>query len=363
MIQSNLTHAHRPLFLLTAMSFLVLAGCARSDNGAPVYWSSGYTGTHAPALSRRVATNVVTPAAPVTQNQVYQSSPVAMAEVPRYDFVVVQPGDTLYRIAKTHEVTVADLARLNRLNSSYTLSVGQQIRVPPSPAYVVAAGDTVYSISKQYGVSIQELASVNRFSKPYRIKVGQQIQVPTQTATASIARSPAASPSPTAPVQSSSWLERVSEFAIPTTKPKSTSQAVTWSQSTPQGKPENGFLWPVNGRVISAYGTKQNGLHNDGINIAVQSGTKVHAARSGVVTYAGNELKGYGNLLLIKHDDGFVTAYAHNKRLLVRRGDKVDQGQPIAEAGNTGAVTTPQVHFEIRKGRNAVNPSGYLTGV
>ncbi len=364
MAQSKSTHAHRCMSLLSALAVLALVGCARSDKGAPVYWSSGYTGAQTTTPSQRVTAKVAAPAAPVARTQVYQSSPVAAAQEPGYDVVAVQPGDTLYRIAKTHDMTVAELTRLNRLTSSSSLSVGQQIRVPQSSSYVVASGDTVYSISKRYGVSVQDLTSVNRINAPYKIKIGQQIDVPRRTATASIAGLPAAvSPAQAAPDQSSSWLKRVGELVTPTNKPNSASQSVALRQTAPRSKPDNGFLWPVNGRVISAFGTKQNGLHNDGINIAVPSGAKVHAARSGVVTYAGNELKGYGNLLLVKHDDGFVTAYAHNKRLLVRRGDKVTQGQAIAQAGDTGAVTSPQVHFEIRKGRNAVNPSKYLTGV
>ena len=364
MTHSHSSHAHRSLFLFTAMAaVLALVGCARSDNGAPVYWSSGYTGspTLAPT-TRQMATNVVKPTAQVTPHKVTQSPPVAVAEPARYTFVVVQPGDTLYRIARTHNSSVADLAELNRLNSSYTLKVGQKIQVPQSSTYVVASGDTVYSISKRYGVSVQDLASVNRINKPYRIKTGQQIEVPTRTATASIKRVHVVSPAATSLAQPSSWRDRVSETATPKSKPANPGQNAAWSPSTTKSKSDSGFLWPVNGRVISAFGTKQNGLHNDGINIAVKSGAKVHAARGGVVTYAGNELKGYGNLLLIKHADGFVTAYAHNKRFLVHRGDQVTQGQTIAEAGDTGAVTTPQVHFEIRKGLNSVNPSKYLTG-
>ncbi len=120
------------------------------------------------------------------------------------------------------------------------------------------------------------------------------------------------------------------------------------------------FIWPVRGKVISSYGPKANGLHNDGINIAVPEGTPVHAAQSGVVAYAGNELKGYGNLLLIRHSNGWVTAYAHNSKLLVKRGDRVVRGQEISLAGKTGSVVTPQVHFEIRKGAKALNPTGLI---
>src|SRR6185369_5258016 len=120
------------------------------------------------------------------------------------------------------------------------------------------------------------------------------------------------------------------------------------------------FLWPVNGKIISPFGPKDGGLHNDGINIAAPLGTPVHAADSGVVVYAGNELRGFGNLLLVRHADGWVSAYAHCDALLVKRGDQVKRGQVIARVGQTGAVRTPQLHFEVRRGTRPVNPNEFL---
>jgi len=122
------------------------------------------------------------------------------------------------------------------------------------------------------------------------------------------------------------------------------------------------FRWPVRGRIISGFGTKPNGERNDGINLAVPEGTSVKAAEAGTVIYAGNELAGYGNLVLIRHADGWVSAYAHNSQITVKRGDKVGRGQTIAQAGMTGSVTAPQVHFELRKGAKPVNPLDYLAG-
>ena len=120
------------------------------------------------------------------------------------------------------------------------------------------------------------------------------------------------------------------------------------------------FRWPVKGRVISGYGSKPGGLRNEGINIAVPEGTDVRSAEAGVVAYAGNELKGYGNLVLIRHEGGWVTAYAHNKDLFVKRGDTVKRGDVIAKAGQTGSVSSPQVHFEVRKGATAMDPMRFL---
>jgi murein DD-endopeptidase MepM/ murein hydrolase activator NlpD len=122
------------------------------------------------------------------------------------------------------------------------------------------------------------------------------------------------------------------------------------------------FRWPVQGRVITGFGPKPNGQQNDGINLAVPEGTPVKAAEDGVVAYAGNELKGYGNLVLVRHPNGYVTAYAHASELLVKRNDQVKRGQVIARAGQTGNVSSPQLHFEIRKGAAPVDPTQFLNG-
>jgi murein DD-endopeptidase MepM/ murein hydrolase activator NlpD len=122
------------------------------------------------------------------------------------------------------------------------------------------------------------------------------------------------------------------------------------------------FRWPVRGKVITTYGAKTNGKSNDGINLAVPEGTPVKAAEDGVVAYSGNELKGYGNLVLVRHSNGYVTAYAHASELMVKRGDTIKRGQIIAKSGQSGEVGSPQLHFEIRKGSSPVDPLQFLNG-
>ena len=122
------------------------------------------------------------------------------------------------------------------------------------------------------------------------------------------------------------------------------------------------FRWPVRGKVITSYGAKTNGKSNDGINLAVPEGTPVKAAEDGVVAYSGNELKGYGNLVLVRHSNGYVTAYAHASELMVKRGDTIKRGQIIAKSGQSGEVGSPQLHFEIRKGSSPVDPLQFLNG-
>ena len=133
------------------------------------------------------------------------------------------------------------------------------------------------------------------------------------------------------------------------------------SGDVPLPPSRNSFLWPIEGRVISGFGSKPGGMHNDGINIAVPVGSEVRAAQSGVVAYAGNELRGYGNLVLIRHGDGWMTAYAHNETLLVERGDEVQRGQVISRSGRTGRVSRPQSHFEIRRNGEPQDPLRLLS--
>ena len=122
-----------------------------------------------------------------------------------------------------------------------------------------------------------------------------------------------------------------------------------------------GFRWPVRGRVISGFGKKASGERNDGINLAVPEGTSVKAAEDGEVIYSGNELKSYGNLILVRHPNGWVSAYAHNSELKVKRGEKIRRGQIVALSGMSGGVTTPQVHFELRKDATPVDPISHLS--
>lgn len=147
------------------------------------------------------------------------------------------------------------------------------------------------------------------------------------------------------------------EAPVVTPTAKQPTQQVAQLPANPTG---GAMRWPVKGKVISAYGAKPNGLKNEGINIAVPEGTGVRAAESGVVAYAGNELKGYGNLVLVRHEGGWVTAYAHASELFVKRGDTVKRGDVIAKAGQTGSVSSPQLHFEVRKGATAMDPMKFL---
>jgi murein DD-endopeptidase MepM/ murein hydrolase activator NlpD len=160
-------------------------------------------------------------------------------------------------------------------------------------------------------------------------------------------------------------LPQNSKVIEPVFKPVQKEAAVETTKvpATPVAQKDSsiaGFLWPTKGKIVSQFGPKKGGLYNDGINISAKEGASIKAADGGEVVYSGNELRGYGNLVLIKHPNGFVTAYAHAEKIVVKKGDEVQKGQTIAYVGSTGHVSTPQLHFSIRQGRKAIDPQKYL---
>lgn len=296
--------------------------------------------------------------------------PAAMAR-PSGEVVVIRKGDTVYSIARRHNVAVRDIISVNQLQAPYNVAVGQHLLVPTTRIHVVASGETIYSVARRYEVDQSELTRLNDIRAPYTIRVGQHLRVPAphfqDTGTMVAAREVSNAPASDSVVESdvAEPLERdtaaggTSHGAAPDTKTEAEKQIAIANPPPLSGRK---FMWPVEGKVLLSFGPKGGGLHNDGINIAAPAGAAVRAAENGVVAYAGNELRGFGNLLLVKHDDGWMSAYAHNSLLLVRRGDRVKRGQPIARVGQSGNVSTPQLHFELRRGKSAVDPIQYLDG-
>jgi murein DD-endopeptidase MepM/ murein hydrolase activator NlpD len=214
----------------------------------------------------------------------------------------------------------------------------------------------VYTIARQYGVDAYALVSLNKLPPPFDLFEGQRLAIPSGEAPPSTVVT--AEPNQTTPRKPVSRPD----LDTPAGQSEAHTTAVPRSSETPPSPSATAgaFVWPVEGRIISDFGAKGGGRFNDGINIAAPSGTAVRAAADGVVAYAGNELRGFGNMLLIKHPGGWVTAYAHNQELLVRRGNSVGRGQLIARVGSTGGVDQPQLHFELRKGKKAVDPLDHL---
>ncbi len=220
------------------------------------------------------------------------------------------------------------------------------------PVYVVRPGDTLYGIARRYGIEPRTLAAVNALKPPYTLAVGQRLRL---SAVGSIS----------AARRTDKGMAALTLGKKPVKAGKSRSElasATGRKAALPAPPPRSSgrFAWPVHGALISRYGPKTGGLYNDGINIAAAPGTPVLAAENGVVAYAGNEIRGFGNLVLVRHAGGWSTAYAHNSRILVKRGDRVAKGQMIARVGRTGSVDKPQLNFQIRKGTRAFDPLEYL---
>jgi murein DD-endopeptidase MepM/ murein hydrolase activator NlpD len=315
--------------------------------------------------------------------------------------VTVSPGETLETFSHRYGVPVSAIMEANNISSPAMVHPGQHLviprrkgpaaafsppptrvastaAVPPtapvgppqtalSPAatvHVVVPGETLHSIARLYGKPVMLIARVNNIPPDTMVKVGDRITIPGDGPVA-------AAPPPTAPAAVSPPRGQGTVGSIATAdSPHSArvmSPAAPEAEQSPVKAAEPAgslpsFRWPVRGRVIAGFGPSPSGTQNDGINVAVPEGTPVKSAEDGVVAYAGNELKGYGNLVLVRHSNGYVTAYAHASEILVKRGDAVKRGQVIAKSGQTGNVTAPQLHFEIRKGATPVDPAQYLSG-
>jgi len=260
--------------------------------------------------------------------------------------VVVRKGDSLYKISRRYNVHLRDLIDVNRIRPPYHIFAGRRIRLPRQRVHQVRKGETLFGLSQRYGVDTATLVRINKIAPPYRITAGTRLRLPNATARPSRpARSAARGARSKAPA-----AERARRGRGPS------SIALTRLPRRSGGR----FLWPVQGRVIVGFGPRAGGLRNDGINIMARRGTKVRATENGVVAYAGNELRGFGNLLLVKHSGGWMSAYAHNEVLLVKVGQRVKRGQAIARVGATGSVARPQLHFELRRGIRVVDPIKHL---
>ena len=236
--------------------------------------------------------------------------------------------------------------------SSFTPRVSENV-------HIVEPGESMMGIARKHGVSVMALARANNIQPYAKIDIGQRLTIPGGR---HVAERQSTAPQVAQPrtVPAEKYASVPHESARVATPEHQTTESVTRTAEAAGAMPS--FRWPVKGRIIAAFGAKTNGGQNDGINLAVPEGTPIKAADDGVVAYSGNELKGYGNLVLIRHANGFVSAYANASELLVKRGDTIKRGQVIAHAGQTGNVTSPQLHFEIRKGSTPVDPIKYLGG-
>lgn len=377
-----------PPAVAAPQSYPVAAGGGVSGGGRGL-------GSYTPPAQPRLTTGTVPP------RSVAAAQPVGGTKI------IVGTSDTLDVLAKRYHVTPHAIMAANGYKGPRALSPGQQLIIPhpgataaapapvmapvaaapvvaprpvaaaPSSFHFVNHGDTLASIARKNHISAAELARANGLDPSAKLKLGTKLTVP-GARTAAVAAPLAPAPVGATPVAAA--LQPVAAAPAPTTKMAAVAapaQSARLAQATanieekPAETPAKAaettsslptFRWPVRGKVITSYGAKTNGKSNDGINVAVPEGTPIKAAEDGVVAYSGNELKGYGNLVLVRHSNGYVTAYAHASELLVKRGDTIKRGQVIAKSGQSGEVASPQLHFEIRKGSSPVDPLQFLNG-
>ena len=380
----------------TAGSQIQTRPAVSSTSGGSRGLASYNPSTHQPDVTGSV--QAPQPAAPAQRNWSWDGGTA----------VTVAQGETAHILAQRYGVPASAIVQANNLPDAAAVKPGQRLIIPryeatgsapprpaaaqPAPAkpapqiaapqttsgayvHTIAPGETLMKLSRQYKKTLTEIAKANNLAPHTQVKVGDRIVIPglrgqQQLAAATSApavQQPRPAQQPQQLAQQPSWPPAPQTVA--SREPASTARVVSPATENPVEKTKAettsslpGFRWPVRGRVVTAFGPRPSGQQNDGINVAVPEGTPVKAAEDGVVAYAGNELKGYGNLVLVRHANGFVTAYAHASELMVKRGDTVRRGQIIAKSGATGTVTSPQLHFEIRKGSVPVDPMQFLPG-
>jgi murein DD-endopeptidase MepM/ murein hydrolase activator NlpD len=265
--------------------------------------------------------------------------------VPASGIVEVREDDKLYSLATRYQVTPQSIIKTNALEPPFNLRVGQKVKVIPQRKHTVRPGDSIYVISQRYAVSQYQLAQLNNLSPPFELEIGQLLHLPNTLdfsvldgglpngVTGTYLKQPIS-----APTKRNDSTMPNSRFVVPTLNTS------------------DGYTWPVKGKIITDFGPSQRGVHNDGVKIAAREGLAVGAAANGSVAFVGTNIKSFGKLVLLKHNGGIITAYAHLGDIFVKEGQTVTAGQKIGTIGRSGRVEFPQLHFEIRKSRKPVDP-------
>jgi murein DD-endopeptidase MepM/ murein hydrolase activator NlpD len=253
--------------------------------------------------------------------------------------ITVRDGDNIYAIAARYGVPPTSIIRDNQIGPPYAVVVGQVLKLTPPRTHVVGPEDSIYSLSQRYAVSQYQLAEANGVEAPFTLEVGQRLILPDQLDFSVLDVAP----------EATTVAAAVAPPPVPAATP-----AVRKRFVAPSGT--GAFRWPIEGEIVTEFGPAARGVHNDGVNIAAAAGTDVRAAARGTVAFVGREIKSFGTLILVKHDGGIITAYAHLGEVLVKEGDVIEVGQKIATVGQTGKVDTPQLHFEIRRSRKPIDP-------
>ena len=260
----------------------------------------------------------------------------------------VRSGDNLYSISRKLNLSISSLIKLNKIAPPYKIFPKQNLILPKQSFHKVKKGETLYSISRRYKTDVYSISKLNNLKNINSINEGQALKIYGDLKIEN----------------KNNYRNNVNKANLKKidSKKKSLKSVKKTTPNFKQTFSKNSkFIWPVKGKLISKYGKSSDGFFNDGININSKLNQKVSASNDGVIIYSGNEIPGYGNLVLIKHSQNWITAYAHLGKVSIEKGDKVKKGQIIGLVGKTGNVRKPQLHFEIRKGKEAVNPLNYLS--
>jgi murein DD-endopeptidase MepM/ murein hydrolase activator NlpD len=275
---------------------------------------------------------------------------------------VVKSGETIRSIGNATGAGSEAIARANAIPAPFVVRAGQRLKIPGGRYHLVHEGQSGIAIARAYGIEWSRIADLNDLQPPYVLRNGQRLLLPSAAETAHM----------TVEQRAQAFSLDIDDLATGSEPAISTDEAPKQPTATPR-KPlhtdvaiaeprafSGRFDWPLNGKIIGRFGPAGDGRRNDGINIAADRGAEIHAAADGVVAYAGSDIAVYGGLILVKHGDGWITAYGHAEQILVTRGQSVHKGDVIARAGATGSVNRPQLHFEIRDKRTPVDPLRYL---
>ena len=267
----------------------------------------------------------------------------ALEAVPANGVINVRVGDKLYDIAARYRVTPQSIIQENNLEAPFTLRTGQSLKITPPRTHIVRFGDSVNLISQRYAVSPYQVAQLNNLEIPFELTVGQKLQLPISLDFGILDSGVPKGVSPAIAV------------SIPTLKSQRPKKFVAPKLGS------GGFSWPVQGEIITEFGPSSRGVHNDGVNIAAEIGAPVIVSATGTVAFVGDNIKNFGKLVLVKHGGGIITAYAHLDSISVNEGDELAAGDTIGNVGSTGRVSLPQLHFEIRKSRQPIDPRDLIS--
>jgi len=301
-----------------------------------------------PAAPPRTVPRVVAPA--------WETQPVvADAPTVRTASYVVAPGDTLRGIGTRFGAGAEAIARVNGLVPPYLLRPGQRLTIPGGRYHLVRPGQTGIAIARAYGVPWNRVVAANGLPAPYALRNGQHLLIP-EAITMTLAERAAAFKLGIDDILTGGEPALAERGQPAEASPSPTRVLPSTTALAEPRRLAGGFNWPAQGRILKGFGPGASGERNDGLEIALPLGTPVHASADGVVAYVGSDIQSLGGLVILKHGDGWTSVYGHAGDLLVQRGQAVRKGQTIALSGDSGATDRPALHFELRQGRDPINP-------